>query len=123
MSNINAFLVRGADGSCDLDATVLKFRGELEKYLAQRETEDAGIAAAVHEVFDTYKGANINMPALQGFVLQKMGATPANWAVLGERIADYVRSQAGEGGLYKIAKGKNGGVRRVADIKPEAPKS
>ena len=123
MSNINAFLVRGADGSCDLDATVLKFRGELEKFLALRETEDAGIAAAVSEVFDTHKGASINMPALQGFVLQKMGATPANYAVLGERVAEYVRSQAGEGGIYKIAKGKGGGVKRVADIKPEAPKS
>jgi uncharacterized protein (UPF0335 family) len=132
--DISKILVRGADGLVDLDATVLAFRGTLEVYIAERETENALIAQAVHEVFDQYKGASINMPALLHYVLQKMDATPANFGVLGERVSEYVRENAvtetnasgifkNVKGIFKIAKGKGGGCKRVCDIAPEAPKA
>lgn len=120
MSNINAFVVKSENGSVDVEASCLKFRGELEKHLAAREVETSAIAEAVHAVFDQYKGVNINMPALTNAVLSRMGATPSTFAVLSERTAEYVRENAGEGGAFKIAKGKGGGVRRVADIAPAA---
>lgn len=123
MSNMNEFLVRGSDGTVDVDATTLKFRGALEVYIAERETENALIAAAVSEVFDQFKGANINMPALTSYALQRLNATPSNFMALSERIQEYVRENAGEGGIYKIAKGKGGGVRRVADLPPAATES
>jgi hypothetical protein len=122
MDNMNAFVVRGESGSVDVEATTLKFRGALEVYLATRETEDASIAAAVHEVFDTHRGANINMPALVGFAIQKLGVTPANHATLSEKVADYVRNNAGDGGAFEIKKGKGGGTRRVCDITKPAAK-
>lgn len=115
MNGINEFLVRSESGSVDLDATTAKFRGALEVYLTQRETEASKIAEAVHAIYDEYKGASLNMPALCSFTAARLGATPATHAVLCERTAEYVRENAGEGKTFTIAKGKNGGVRRNAD--------
>lgn len=120
MNSINAFLVRSENGSVDLDATTAKFRGALEVYLAERETELSQIAEAVHGVFDQYKGVSLNMPALLNFALGRLNPTPATHALLSERTVEYVRDNAGEGKIFTIAKGKGGGVRRNADHTPKA---
>jgi hypothetical protein len=54
-------------GLVDRDATLLACGDAIDTYVAERETETEAIAEAVHGVFDQYKGASINMPALAGF--------------------------------------------------------
>lgn len=124
------YVVRGSDGSVDLEATVTKFQGDLVQFVAERETEQAVIAEAVNAIFDAHPGAAINMPALQTFALQRLNAQPENYTILADRVADYVRENAqGEtredgsherpGSLFVIKKGKGGGVHRRADMKPK----
>jgi len=124
-------LVSGTDD--DLAANVTAFRSAYLAFVAEREIEDAAIGDAVHAVFDQYRSASINMPALAGFALQRLNVQPENFKALEARIMDYVRENADrheksdKAGVviqaaepprtrtFVIAKGKGGGVRRWAD--------
>ena len=104
-------------GSVDVEATVSSFRAALVKHLAERETQNATIASAVHAVFDKNRGQVINMPALTGLALQELNAQPENYNTLSDRIQEYVREQSkGDASLFIITKGKGGGCKRRADI-------
>jgi hypothetical protein len=116
MSNINvsAYVV-SANGSVDVEASVGKFRGALATFLAERETEQSVIAEAVSAVFDKNPGV-IAMPALAGLALQELNAAPETFAKLHERVLGYVRESAkGTGAIFKIQKGKGGGVSRIVN--------
>lgn len=121
--NLATFAVRDEAGELDLSATVAKFEGALLQYQAERETELATIGAAVNAVFDAHKGASINMPAVTSLALQKLNVQPETYKALSERVQAFVRDNASEergGGIFRIAKGKGGGVSRWADV-PEKP--
>ena len=111
--NIGEFVLRDSDGSIDVAGTVQKFEDELLVYLAERETEEEQVSAAVHAVFDAHKGARINMPAVVSLALQHLSVTPATYQALSTKVQEYVRSNNGV--LFTIAKGKGGGVSRNAD--------
>lgn len=132
-TNLSFALVLATDGTIDTDASLSSAKKTLLTYVAERETESEQIGEAVHAVFDQYKGASINMPALQSMALTHLNVQPESFKVLGERVAQYVRdnadlpevkdkagnvTQAAEPArtrAFKISKGKNGGVRRWAD--------
>jgi hypothetical protein len=117
--NLGEYVVRNADGTIDVEATCQKFEGDLLVHIAERETEEEQVATAVHGVFDTYKGARINMPALVSAAVTRLGVQPANYQVLADAVHAYVRSNAGT--LFTIQKGKGGGVSRISDEpKPKA---
>ena len=124
--SLNVDLVLGADGHIDQAASSAAFQSALVRAVAERETEEVQIAAAVAEVFDQYRGQSIQMPALGSMVAQKLNAQPENFKVLQDRALDYVRTNSqGEtpkGGtaerpdsLFVIGKGKGGGCYRRAD--------
>jgi hypothetical protein len=118
---LSSYVVRAEDGSIDLDATCTKFAGDLLKYQAERETEAEVVGAAVHAVFDQFKGARLNMPAVTSLALQKLNVQPENFKTLSERVQGYIRDHAGEqgsGSLFGIGRGKGGGVIRWADAPP-----
>lgn len=111
------------DGNIDQDASRAAFDAQLTKFVAERETELSTIGNAVHAVFDAYKGASINMPALANLALQRLNAQPSNFSTLEERTLQYVRDNAGtreSGAMFAIGKGKGGGVKRWADQPTEA---
>lgn len=116
------------DGKIDQDKSEAAFRSNLLRYVAERETEGTLIAEGVAALFDQYKGAAINMPAVCSMTAQRLGAQPENFKVLSDRVAEYVRANSQETGsekegtltehpdsLFVIAKGKGGGVSRRAD--------
>lgn len=105
------FIVRN-NGSIDLEASRAKFTAALELYTAERETEDASVADAVNAVFDQYKGAAVNLPALKSLALGKLNATHAQFALLSDRVGNYVKANPS---LFEVKKGKGGGVSRLAD--------
>lgn len=142
-SALSDFVVRGAGGKLDFDATVEKFSTRLLEFEAVVGLESEQIGAAVHAVFDRFPGANsINMDAIVGFALPNLNPTPDNHNILKDRIKDYIRINsdrpekkdkvtkvvlaAGEPDRtrdFHIAKGKGGGVKRWADhpLKPADP--
>lgn len=142
MATLTITLVEDTDG-VDQSATTAAFRTALASYVAEREIQDGNIGEAVHAVFDQYPTANINMPALAGFVLQRLNAQPENFNALEERVMEYVRknadlptlkdkagnvTQVGEAPrtrTFAIGKGKGGGVKRWSDhpVKADAPKA
>lgn len=115
--NLATFCVRDESGAIDVGATVLKFEGEVQKYQAERELESETVGAAVNAVFDEHRGAVINMPAVTSMALTRLGVQPETYKVLSERVQEYIRTNATDtrGGLFRIAKGKGGGVTRWAD--------
>lgn len=135
------YVVRDADDNADVDATVERFRGDLNRFLATRETEDGHIEAQVHALFDARPGVRMNMPYVVNQVLSALKVQPENYNVLSERIREYVRAN-GQGenvtttdengkevstverpeSTFLIGKGIGGGVGRRADLPPPAPK-
>lgn len=125
--NLSSYVVRTADGSVDLESTLFKFEEDLQRFIAEKDVENAAIAAQIHAIFDTYKGARLNMPYLTGEALRRMNASPANWKVLSDKITSFVQDNAqgktGEDGsverpnsTFIISRGKGGGVARRADL-------
>jgi len=113
------------DGAIDQDASRKAFNEALVKYVAERETEQSTIATAVNAQFDKHPGVSINMPALASMTCAALNAQPANFSTLEERCLSYVRENASDkredGKLFRIGKGKGGGVRRWAEIPVETP--
>jgi len=119
MAVLAGYVLRTDSGEMDIDGTCEQFRSDLLNYQVERETEAATIGAAVNDVFDTHSGARINMPALQSLALQRLNVQPENFKALQTRVAEYVRENASpersDGRLFKIGKGKGGGVSRWSD--------
>ena len=128
MATLLIALVLGSDGKTDKDATLASCGDAIDKYTAERETEEATIAEAVGALFDTHKGAALNMPFVCNEACRQLNVQPVNFKTLTERVAQYVRDHSqGEkvgdsferpSSEYVISKGKGGGVRRRADIPP-----
>lgn len=110
------------NGSVDKAATLQATDAALDAYIAESELEQETIGQAVHALFDRpdlAKGARLNMPYVVSQTLQALNASPANFKALSERVAQYVRDNAGEqgsGATFGIGKGKGGGVCRWADV-------
>lgn len=115
MPTISIEVVRFFDGSVDMTASIMAAKAAIEKFVSDKESEDTAINVAVHEVFDQFKGANINMPALVSLVVQKLGGSPENFKALGDKVATFVRDNSGDFGVFTITKGRGGGVRRNSD--------
>lgn len=118
MSTITLSLVRGVDGSVDVEASVEAAREQILTFIAEREEQDTKIGEVVHGIFDKYRGSVIPMPALTSLVLQQLGASPETFKVLGEKVAEYLRGNAGEQGFstFAISRGRGGGVKRWCDV-------
>jgi hypothetical protein len=126
MATLTVTLV-SKDGAVDQSASEAAFRTALLNYVAQRETEQSTIAAAVSAQFDKHPGVSINMPALASMVLASLNVQPENFSTLEALALGYVRENASEkredGKLFRIGKGKGGGVKRWSEIPVEAPKA
>ena len=105
-------MVRFSDGSVNTQATLAKLEASLENYVETEDIENRLVAAAVHQVFDQFPGAGINMPALRTKVLMVVGFTNENFQEKSDRIDSFVRASS----EFVISKGPKGGVHRVADL-------
>jgi hypothetical protein len=107
----------------DRAASLRNAEAALDRHIAEQETEEATISAAVSAVFDQYKGAALTMPTIEGMTLRHLNAQPANYKALGKKVLDYVRANSSSdrdsGATFGISKGVGGGVRRWADVPAE----
>ena len=110
--DMNKYVLRTNTGNIDHEATIERFRADLNKFAAERETEIGVISNAVHTVLDGHKGKRVPMPFLASEVLRALNVQPENYKTLTEKVLDYVRVSD----EFSIGKGKNGGVARVIDL-------
>ena len=126
MSKTLSFALVLSAGSISREESLASAEAALDAHIAQQETQQATIADAVNAVFDTYKGANLTMPTIEGMTLRHLNAQPANYKVFGKLTLDYVRANAGDrasGKTFGISKGKGGGVCRWVDVPEETEES
>lgn len=115
--SLPAYVVRDEKGSVDQLKTLDKFIEDLGRYCAAAETETGVLAEKVKQVFDRFKGTNLNMPALVSLTTSELNVAPEHFKIMSEKVMDYIRTNSGERGeaMFSIAKGKGGGVRRWSD--------
>lgn len=106
-------------GSINREASIKAATDVLDKFIADHDSQNDTISAAVKTVFDAHRGENITMPTIEGMALRHLSAQPNNYKSLGKLVLDYVRANAGErstGAIFGIHRGKNGGVCRWSDV-------
>lgn len=99
----------------DQSAAESAFRSAFIRRTAEIETEGTQIASVVNGLFDDHLGQSLKMPWLASAACQKLNVQPESFGVLSERVLDYVRANAKDGGPFRIVKGKLGGAYRVVD--------
>lgn len=109
---MDKYTVRDSSGSVDVAASANAYALALTKFVAENEIASDTIELAVEAVFDTHTG-RLPMPALLGAAVNELGATPAQFKTLTERVHAYVKGQA-EAGRLDIGRGKGGGVLRLS---------
>lgn len=129
--DLSKFVVREG-GSVNKAATVAAFEKLLGEYITAQAERDGKVADAVSAVFDEYRGAHINMPALCSLACTKLGADKDTFATLTEAVQGYVQANSqgkkdkdtgaveNPSSLFVIERGRGGGVSRRADTTPAA---
>ena len=108
--------VRGVDGSVDVAASANAYAKALTAWVSENEIPADEIAGAVNTVLDTHGAtARIPMPALLSLAANGLGATPATFKVLSDRVHAFVTGQV-DAHLLFVVKGKGGGVTRSAPV-------
>lgn len=126
MSTLTITIARDSDGALDLDGTLVACEAAFHKYVAERDTENATVSAAVEQTFDQMAGGRANMPFVVNNTLRLLNVQSSNYNQLESLVAGYIRENAGDresGKPYAIVKGKGGGVFRWRDQpapKPDA---
>jgi hypothetical protein len=121
MSKTLSFVLVSGDRSASLQNAEAAY----DKHIAETETEQATIADAIKAVFDSFPGAALTMPTIEGMATRQLNANPSNYKTLAKLSLDYVRANSNSkresGALFCVSKGVGGGVRRWAEIPVEAP--
>lgn len=109
--DLSGYVVRNADGSIDVQQTHVKFTSDLNKFLQMEKADSEVIAKAVEKVWqDNPDQKTLPMGAVVHYAMQNLEYSPEAFNDLSERVANFIRSKPA---IYKIGKGKGGGVSRV----------
>lgn len=114
ISGLADVAVRAEDGSINVEGTLAGVAEQLLALVEEESTLSGSIATAVGCVFDTHKGKVLPMPAVCSLAASLMGVTPDAYNETVAAIQRHIRSNA----TFKVAKGKGGGVSRIADAPP-----
>jgi hypothetical protein len=118
MIDLNKSVVVDASGAVNLEKTLTAAADAITAWNEVRSNDLEVVAAAVGQVFDTYKGTYINAKSLSTLVLGILKPTSLDaMQVLSDRVADFVKSNSGEGGAFVTKKAR--GTARVCDLVTE----
>ncbi len=109
--DLSGYVTRTTDGSVDIQQSHAKFTGDLNRLIQMERADSEVIARAVEKVWQDHTEQKVlPMGALIHYAMENLQTSPENFNDLQERVANFVRSKPG---IYKIGKGKGGGVSRV----------
>lgn len=109
--DLSGYVSRNTDGSIDVQGTHAKFTNDLNKFIQMERADAEVIARAVEKVWQDNPGQKtLPMGAVVHYAMQNLDYSPEAFNDLSERVANFIRSKPA---LYKIGKGKGGGVSRV----------
>lgn len=136
---VKSFLVL-ADGRIDVAASAAKYQAACLQYKAQQESDEALVSECMGELFDTYRGATLNLEYITSQSVQRMVKrhpdlnVPTLFSTLASRVEDYLRANcdraevpakgdkaavpAKTDGIFAMKHGKNGGFYRKSDAAP-----
>ena len=114
ISGLADVAVRAEDGSINVEATLAGVAEQLLALVEAESTLSGSIAEALATVFDTHRGKTLPMPAVCSLAAGLMGVSPSEFNETVAAIGRHIRSNA----AFKVAKGKGGGVSRLADAPP-----
>lgn len=107
-------VVRTADGSVDVTASMEAYGTALREWSARNEVPSETIEMAVEAVFDKHP-QGLSVPALVHFAVSELSSDASQFKALQVRVHGYVTGQSAQNtGRLHIAKGKNGGAKRLA---------
>jgi hypothetical protein len=101
-------IVRGFDGSVDVDASAAKYAEALTNWVAQNEIPAETIAAAVNAVLDRQTG-RVPVPYLVSLAANELGADATTFKALSDRSHSYITGQIKAGNLFLARGGAAGG--------------
>src|SRR5271166_3718287 len=94
---VKAFAVYN-EGVLDLNASIEKFRSVALQTLVSQEAEDTLIVTCINDLFDQYKGANLNMSFIQSQTVARMAkhnpslADPGLFGKVSSRVAEVMEA-------------------------------
>lgn len=114
MAKQETFVVFGIDGMIDLIASRAMFEAHLDKQVVLHED----LHRAVHVIFNRYPNNPLRVDAFERLVLNQMEIDPFNQDSVEGLVMNYVRNCP----EFRVTRGRDGGVRRISDIKPDEKK-
>jgi hypothetical protein len=115
MSDLQAFLSeyvkRATDGTVDVQGTHMQFTQDLHAFIQAEKSDNEVIAQAVAKAWRDRPGQKtLAMQALIHYAMENLKVEPVNYSVIKDRVHAYIRNNTK---LFKIGKGKGGGVSLV----------
>ena len=136
---VKSFLVT-VDGHIDLEASTSRFRESALRHLASQEAETDRISRCMTQLFDTYRGATLNLEFIKSQTVQLMCKEsptlndPSLFLTLSARVEEFLKENTNQpaqeamakrpakpeitGKIYSMKFGKAGGWHRVSDQSP-----
>jgi hypothetical protein len=110
------------NGLFDIEASLTNVAAALAAANELYANDAEVVGAAVAKVFDTYKGAFVNLDAVTTIAIGSMGLTSLEAInAMSERVNEFVLANSeGESSLYEIRRGR--GVGRRADVPAKGAK-
>lgn len=133
---VKSFLVY-EDGKVNLEASVSKYRSAALTHLVKEESDEKLITECMTELFDQFRGANLNADFVKSQTVQKMAkripelSNPNLFSILSAKVEAVLHENCDQpetpakgdkpavaaitGRTYGMRKGAGGGFYRVAD--------
>lgn len=108
--DISRYVVRDPNGIVDAQSSHVKFAQDLSALIANERSDDEIIGQAVNKVWAERKVKTLPMPALVHYAMAYLDVPHDHFGETQERVADYIRAKKH---LFRIGKGKGGGVTRL----------
>jgi len=119
---MDKYTVRNSSGAVDVEASAVAYVEALVKWVNENELSQESLNAAVHAVFDRFRGQTILMPALISAASLELNDDPSTHKANSQRLHKHIQGLR-DSGVLQIVKGKGGGVVRVSDLPPKEDES
>ena len=111
------FIVRGTDARVDVNQSLASFHNELNKFVAQEQSDFDQIGGAVEDFWtENTSIKNISLDAISSSVFGKLDMPATSYKDVTDRIKNYIRTNTE---TYYVGKGKDGGVKQIARMTDE----